>query len=594
MSAANRRHPPSGAEHPLRSAGWFAPRDVFGFIHRAALRSEGLSSAATEGRPIVGICSAWSELVNCNVHLRGLAEAVKRGVWQAGGVPLEFPSMSLSETLTKPTTMLYRNLAAIEVEETIRSSPLDAVVLLAGCDKTVPAQLMGAASADVPAIMLTGGPRQAAYFRGRRVGAGTDLWRYTEELRAGRMTDAEYAQLEEASSPSVGHCSEMGTASTMASLVEALGMSLHGAATAPAVGARRVALAERTGARAVDLARGGPAPSDVLSPAAFHNALTTLAALGGSTNAILHLLALARRVGVDLPLERFDEVAATTPILVDVQPVGSGLYEDLDRAGGVPALLARLGPLLELDAITVDGRTIGERTRDAEIHDAEVVRPLDAPLAPAGGLAVLRGSLAPDGAVIKAGAMAPQLRRHRGPALVFDDIHDLLARIDDPDLDVEPETVMVLRNCGPRGGAGMPEWGMLPIPRKLLERGVTDMVRISDARMSGTGFGAVVLHVAPESAAGGPLAAVRDGDQIELDVDARRIDLLVPAEELSARLASLAQRPPAYRRGYGRLHAEHVLQADEGADLAGFERDPEEPRGPTDPPGLLEGWISGW
>jgi dihydroxy-acid dehydratase len=575
-----------------RSSRWFAPRDVFGFIHRSALRSEGFSDAAISGRPVVGICNAWSELVHCNLHLRGLAAAVKRGVWQAGGLPLEFPTMSLGESLMKPTTMLYRNLAAIEVEETIRAYPLDAVVLLAGCDKTVPAQLMGAASADVPSIMLTGGPRQAAFFRGRRMGAGTDLWRYTEDLRAGRMTADEYAELELASAPSVGHCSEMGTASTMAALVEALGMSLSGAATAPAVGARRVMLAEETGRRAVELAREGIRPCDVLTADGFHNAVTVLAGIGGSTNAVLHLLAIARRVGVPLDLERVHEIAAKTPVIVDVQPVGDNLFEDLDRAGGVPAVLSELIPLLRTQALTVTGNSVGERIAGARAHDRSVVRTLAEPLASSGGLVVVRGSLAPSGALIKASAMHPELRRHRGRAVVFEDIHDLLARIDDPDLDVDATSVLVLRNSGPKGGPGMPEWGMLPIPQKLLRQGVTDMVRISDARMSGTGFGSVVLHVAPESAVGGPLLAVRDGDEIELDVDDRRLELVVPAEEIQRRIAERPPRPPAYSRGYGKLHGEHVLQADEGADLDGFARS-ERPDAP-EPYGLLEGWVSGW
>jgi dihydroxy-acid dehydratase len=583
-----------GGDGTDRSARWFAGQDVFGFIHRAALRSEGISDEAMRDRPIVGICNAWSELVNCNLHLRGLAETVKRGVWQAGGVPLEFPSLSLSENLTKPTTMLYRNLAAIEIEETIRSSPLDAVVLLAGCDKSVPAALMGAASADVPAIMLTGGPREAGHFRGRRVGAGTDLWHYTEDLRAGRMSEGEYAALEAASSPSVGHCSEMGTASTMAALVEALGMCLPNAATAPAVSARRVSLAERTGRSAVELAREGRCPSAVLTRDAFHNALTVLAALGGSTNAVLHLLALARRAGVALDLAEFDAVAARTPIIVDVQPVGAGLFEDLDRAGGIPAVLSELRNLLRLDALTVTGETLRDRLAGAAVHDRDVVRTIDHPVADRGGLVVLRGSLAPGGALLKAGAMSPRLRAHRGPAVVFENIDDLLARIDDPDLHVDEDSVLVLRNGGPKGAPGMPEWGMLPIPRKLLERGVDDMLRISDARMSGTGYGSVVLHVTPESAVGGPLLAVRTGDEIELDVDARRLELCVPSEEIEARIAATPLPAPRYTRGYGRLHLQHVLQADAGADLEGFERDPREPAGPAEPYGLLQGWISGW
>ena len=576
-----------------RSARWLAPQDVSGFIHRAALRSEGLGDASIRDRPVVGICNAWSELVNCNLHLRGLAEAVKRGVWQAGGLPLEFPTVSLSENLMKPTTMLYRNLMSMDVEETIRSSPLDAVVLLGGCDKTVPAQLMGAASVDVPAIALTGGPMQAAWFRGRRLGAGTDLWHYTNELRAGRMSTAEYAELEAASTPSPGHCGEMGTASTMASIVEAIGMALPGSAAIPAADARRAAMAEATGRRAVELAREDLRPSQILDARAFDNAIVTLVALGGSTNAVVHLLALAGRVGVDLDLGRFDELARVTPLLVNARPAGAHLYEDVFRAGGVPALLTELAPLLHLDARTVTGRSLGTEIAGATVHDRDVIRSLDAPLGPSGGLAVVRGSLAPDGAVLKVSAATPALLRHRGRAVVFDDVYDLAARIDDPGLDVDERSVAVLRGSGPQGGPGMPEWGMLPIPRKLLERGVTDMVRISDARMSGTGFGTVVLHVAPESAVGGPLAAVRDGDEIVLDIDDRRLDLLVPDDEVARRLTDGRRHERAYARGYGALFLEHVLQADTGADFDLLRR-----RAGDDaeqvPRGLLEGWVAGW
>ena len=585
--AASREVPVS-----LRSARWFAPRDLFGFLHRTALRSEGLSDASISGRPVVGIANSHSELVNCNLHFDALVEGVKRGVHQAGGLPLEFPTISLSEMLMKPTTMLYRNLMSMDVEEMIRSSPLDAVVLVGGCDKTVPAQLMGAASAGVPAIALTGGPMRPGNFRGRRIGAGTDIWRYTDDLRAGRMSAGEYAALEAATRPGVGHCSEMGTASTMATLSEALGMSLPGSAAVPATDARRGSLAEETGRRAVELARSGPRPADVLTLEAFENAVTVLAAVAGSTNAVLHLIALAGRLGVDLPLERFDEIAARTPVLSNVQPAGEYLFEDLQRAGGVTALLAELAPLLHLDALTVTGRTMGENIAGAETWDRDVLRSLEAPLQPAGGLAVLRGSLAPDGAVIKASAASADLLQHRGPALVFDGIDDLLARIDDPDLPVVPATVLVLRGVGPKGAPGMPEWGMLPIPRKLLAEGVTDMVRISDARMSGTGYGAVVLHTAPESAVGGPLGAVEDGDEILLDVSARRLELCVAPSEISRRLAERPIPDPPYRRGYGSIYLEHVLQADAGADFDVLRHRPGDAG--TEPHGLLEGWISGW
>jgi dihydroxy-acid dehydratase len=577
----------------LRSARWFESPGVGGFIHRAAIRSEGLSRAAFEGRPIVGICNSWSELVNCNVHFRALSEAVKRGVLQAGGLPLEFPTISLGENLMKPTTMLYRNLMAMDVEESIRSYPLDAVVLLGGCDKTVPAQLMGAASADVPAIMITGGPAEPAVFRGRQLGVGTDLWRLTDEFRAGRMTAEDYAELEAAAMPSVGHCNEMGTASTLTSLVEALGMALPGSASIPAVDARRYAAAEQTGRRAVELAPAGPRPSDLLTPAAFDNALTVLAALGGSTNAVIHLIALAGRLGVELPLERFDQIAGRTPLLANVRPSGEHLVEQLFHAGGVRALLAELAPLLDLDALTITGRTIGENVRDAQVEDRDVIASLEAPLGPTGAIVALRGTLAPDGAILKRSAASERLLRHRGRALVFEDVYDLAARIDSRDLDVDPDSVLVLQNAGPKGGPGMPEWGQLPIPAKLLRRGVTDMVRISDARMSGTAFGTVVLHVAPESAVGGPLAAVASGDPVVLDVDARRLDLDIPPADLRRRLERLTPAEPKYRRGYGALYLERVLQANEGCDFDFLRRrDGEETS--REPLGLLSGWVGGW
>jgi len=563
-------------------------------LHRASVKAEGFSAAAVDGRPVIGICNSWSELVHCNAHLRGLAQAVKRGVLAAGGLPLEFPTISLSENLMKPTTMLYRNLMSMDVEETIRAHPLDAIVLLAGCDKTVPAQLMGAASAGVPAIMLTGGPGQAAYFHGRELGVGTDLWEYTAEYRAGRLPKAEYAELEAALIPSVGHCNELGTASTLAGVVEALGMALPGTAAIPAVDARRAAAAERTGRRAVELAGGELAPERILTPAAFDNAITLLMALGGSTNAVIHLLALAGRVGVDLDLERFDEISRRTPVLANLRPSGDHLFADLFRVGGVPAVLRELSPLLDLDATLISGETLGAALENvAEGVDGEVVAPLSAPRHPQGGLTVLEGNLAPSGAVIKHVAASPELLQHRGRALVFEHMDDMIERIDEPDLPVEADSVMVLKNAGPRGAPGFPEWGMLPMPQKLLERGVRDMVRISDARMSGTAFGTVVLHIAPEAAAMGPLAAVEDGDEIVLDVERRRLDLALPDEEIKRRLDLLPEPQPLYRRGYGAIYLEHVLQADEGADFDFLRAVPGEPT-VTEPLGLLDGWIGGW
>jgi len=577
---------------PLRSRRWFAGRDVPGFLHRTALRAEGLSSLSIEGRPVIGICNSQSELVNCNVHFHALANAVKRGVLQAGGLPLEFHTISLGEQLMKPTTMLYRNLMAMDVEECLRSYPLDAVVLIGGCDKTIPAQLLGAASADVPAIALSGGPATPAVFHGRSLGVGTDLWRYTDQLRAGEMTHAEYDELEAASSPSVGHCPEMGTASTMAALLEGLGMALPGSATAPAVDARRYHWGEETGRRAVDVAREGLRPSAILTAAAFENAITLLVGLGGSVNAVLHLLALAGRVAVDLPLSRFDEIARRTPVVTDVRPVGGQLVEELFHAGGVPEVLHELAPLLDLDALTITGRSLGASLPPRRAQRSEVIRSLDAPVRPPGGLAVLHGSLAPSGALVKPSVADPRQLQHRGPALVFDGIEDLGARIDDPGLSVDPDTVLVLRNVGPRGGPGMPEWGQLPIPQKLLRAGTRDMLRISDARMSGTAFGAAILHVAPEAAVGGPLALVRDGDQIELDLSQRRLDLCVAEEDLARRRTKWSPPPPAYERGYGALYLDHVLQADQGCDfdfLRGRSADPEQ-----EPLGILSGWIGGW
>jgi dihydroxy-acid dehydratase len=577
----------------LRSARWFEGDDVPAFVHRTALRAEGFATADFEGRPVVGICNSWSELVNCNVHFRALANSVKRGVLQAGGFPLEFPTMSLGEQLMKPTTMLYRNLMAMDVEESLRAHPLDAVVLIAGCDKTVPAQLLGAASADVPAIMLTGGPATPAVFRGKEIGVGTDLWEYTDDLRAGRMSRAEYDELEAASGPSAGHCPEMGTASTLAAVVEGLGMTLPGAAAAPAVDSRRYQVADAIGRRAVELANEVIRPSQILTAAAFDNAIAVLLAVGGSTNAVIHLLALAGRCGVELELERFDEISRRVPLLADVRPSGEHLVEQLFHAGGVPALMKELEPLLEREALTITGRTVGENLEQVRrSDDRTVIAALEDPVKPPEGLVVVRGSLAPGGAVIKASAADPDLLVHRGPALVFDGIDDVIARIDDPELEVDAETVMVLRGCGPVGAPGMPEWGAVPIPQKLLEQGVRDMVRVSDARMSGTAYGAVALHVSPEGALSGPLAAVRTGDTISLDVPNRRLDLEVPAAEIEARLAAWTPPPPRYTRGYGALFLEHVEQADRGCDfdfLRGRSEDPE-----AEPYGVLRGMIGGW
>jgi dihydroxy-acid dehydratase len=554
--------------HDLRSRNWFGRKDLDGFAHRSWLKTEGFSDLVFDGRPVVGIANSWSELTNCNAHLRQVAEAVKRGVWSAGGFPLEFPVISLGEVLMKPTTMLFRNLMAMDVEECIRAYPLDAVVLLAGCDKTTPAMLMGAASADVPAVMVTGGPMLRGRWREEELGSGTDLWRLWGEHRAGRLTEEELCEAESCMSRSAGHCMVMGTASTMASMVEALGTTLPGNAAIPAPDSRRLALAELSGRRTVEMARaGGPKPSEILTAAAFDNAIRALMAIGGSTNAIIHLLALAGRVGVPLTLRRFDELSRTTPFLLNVRPSGKYLMEDFFHAGGLPVVLRHLLPLLHGEAPTVNGRTLGDNVREARCWNEDVIRPLEPPLRPEGGLVILTGNLCPDGAVLKQSAASEHLLRHRGRAVVFEDHEDLHRRIDDPAVPIDPTSVLVLKHVGPKGAPGMPEWGAAPIPARLLRQGVKDMVRISDARMSGTSYGTVVLHVAPESAVGGPLALVRDGDEIELDVARRSLTLRLEDAELARRRAAWAPRPPQFERGYGRLFLDHVLQADQGCDF---------------------------
>jgi len=561
------RNVPLGGNSSRRSTEWFERDDLDGFLHRSWLKAEGFTDEAFRGKPVIGICNSWSELVNCNVHLRALAEAVKRGVLQAGGFPLEFPVMSLGEALMKPTTMLYRNLMAMDVEESIRSNPLDGVVLLTGCDKTNPASIMGAASANVPAIVVTGGPMLNGHWRGRELGSCSDCWYFHEELRAGRLTAAEWTEIEGSMSRSHGHCMTMGTASTMACMTEALGLTLPGGAAIPAVDARRYGLAEEAGRRIVDLVAADVKPSDLLTSDAFENAIRTLHAVSGSTNAVIHLIAYAGRVGIDLPLRRFDELSASTPWLVNLKPAGERLMEDFYYAGGLPAVMAEIADLLHLDAPTASGRTVGENIAGAEILDPAVIATAAQPLQPHGSLVVLTGSLCPDGAVMKISAAEPGLLQHVGRAVVFENVHDLAARIDDPSLDVDAESVLVLRNAGPVAVPGMPEWGHLPIPAKLLKKGVTDLVRISDARMSGTSYGAVVLHVAPEAAVGGPLAVVEDGDPIRLDVAARTLDLLVDEAELARRRAGWSPPAPKDDRGYRRLYEEHVLQANEGCDF---------------------------
>jgi len=552
----------------LRSRNWFAPKNLDGFMHRAYLKAEGFSDAVFDGRPVIGICNSWSELNNCNAHLRQVAEAVKRGVWSAGGFPLEFPVISLGEILMKPTTMLFRNLMAMDVEECIRAYPLDSVVLLAACDKTTPAMLMGAASADVPAIMVTGGPMLRGMWCNQELGSGTDARKMWAQRRAGEITDEVMAEVEACLSRSTGHCMVMGTASTMAAMAETLGLALPGNAAIPAADSRRLALAEMSGRRAVEMALArGPKPSEVLTAAAFDNAIRADMALGGSTNAIVHLVALAGRAGIPLPLRRFDELSRTTPLLANVRPSGKHLMEDFYYAGGVPAVLRELLPMLDGNARSVNGKTLRENVADAPCHDSDIVRPLSLPLQPEGGTVILTGNLCPGGAVLKQSAASPHLMVHRGRAVVFEDHLDLERRIDDPSLPIDENSVLVLKQAGPKGGPGMPEWGAAPVPARLLKAGVKDMVRISDARMSGTSYGTVVLHVTPESAVGGPLALVKQGDEIELNVPERRLTLRVPDEQIAQRRAAWKPRPDGLTSGYLRMFLDHVLQADEGVDF---------------------------
>lgn len=558
--------PPSSPPGPLRSASFFAEPGVAGFTHRAFTKAMGYDEVDM-ARPLIGICNTFSELNNCHSNLRELADAVKRGVLMAGGFPLEFPTISLGEIFLTPTSMLQRNLAAMDTEEMIRAQPLDGVVLLVNCDKTTPAALMGACSADIPTIVLSGGPALNGWFRGQMLGACTDCRRMTTEYHAGTLTAETYRLAEDNVFRSKGHCMVMGTASTMNSILEALGIGLPGTGATPAVDARRIRLAEHTGRAIVDVVARNHRPSDLLTRQAFENAITLLCALGGSTNAVVHLPAIAGRLGIDLPLDLFDQISRRTPVIANLRPSGTHQMEDLFYAGGIPAILRELLPLLHGDTMTVTGRTLAENVQHAEVQNADIIRALSNPLQAEGGLAILRGNLAPDGAVIKHSAATPALLQHRGPALVFRDVDDLRARLDDPDLPVTPTSVLVLQNSGPVGGPGMPEIGNLPIPKKLLQQGVRDMVRISDARMSGTAYGAIVLHVAPESAVGGPLALVRDGDEIELDVAGRRLQLHVDDAELARRRAAWQPPAPAYRRGYGQLYLRHVTQAPQGADF---------------------------
>jgi dihydroxy-acid dehydratase len=555
-------------EEPVRSQQWYAGNDRNAYIHRAWMR-RGLPEGAFDGRPHIAIANTASDLTPCNMHLDEVARSVKDGIWSAGGIPLELPVMSLGETQVRPTAMLWRNLAAMSIEEMIRANPVDGVVLLGGCDKTIPSLLMGAASVDLPAVVVPGGPMLTGDFHGRPLGCGTDVWRLSEEVRAGTLSEAEFLRSESAMIRSKGHCNTMGTASTMAVMAEALGMTRTGIAGTPAPDSRLLEQAHATGGLIVDMVAADRRPSAVMTSGAFRNAIVALAATGGSTNAVLHLLAIAGRLGVGLDLQDFDTIGSGVPLLVDLQPAGRFLMDDLFRAGGLLAVLREVADLLDPDAVTVDGRTLVSHLEGAQAWDRDVIRPRADPLLPEAGIAVLRGNLAPDGAVVKPAAASAHLLRHRGRAVVFDSIEDMHARIDDPALDVDEDSVLVLRGCGPRGYPGMPEVGNMPLPSKLLAKGVRDMVRVSDARMSGTAYGTVVLHVAPEAAADGPLGRVRDGDPVVLDVPGRRLDVDVPAGELAARPPAAAAASSFARptRGWERLYVEHVLQAPLGADL---------------------------
>jgi dihydroxy-acid dehydratase len=553
---------------PMRSTEWYRGTSRNAYIHRAWMR-RGLPADAFDGRPHIAIANTASDLTPCNAHLDEVAVSVKQGIWEGGGVPLNLPVMSLGETQVRPTAMLWRNLAAMATEEMLRANPIDGVVLLGGCDKTIPSLLMAAASVDLPAVVVPGGPMLTGHFRGVALGCGTDVWRLSEEVRAGSVAEEDFLRSESAMIRSRGHCNTMGTASTMACLTETLGMTLPGVAGTPAPDSGLLEAAQRTGRLAVDLVRAGRRPSTVLSRGSFLNAIVALAAIGGSTNAVLHLLAVAGRLGVELTLDDFDRTGRGVPLLVDLQPAGRHLMDDFHRAGGLLAVLREVSDLLDPGALTVTGAPLVEHLGGAGSWDPAVIRPRGEPLLADAGIAVLRGNLAPDGAIIKPAAASAQLLRHRGRAVVFDSIEELHARIDDPDLDVDEESVLVLRGCGPRGYPGMPEVGNMPLPSRLLGRGIRDMVRISDARMSGTAYGTVVLHVAPEAAAGGTLGLVRAGDPIVLDTPARRLDLDVPIEELRRRQPPEAARRSFAdpRRGWERLYVDHVLQADRGADL---------------------------
>ncbi|HTY68006.1 MAG TPA: L-arabinonate dehydratase [Alphaproteobacteria bacterium] len=564
--------PPKTKPEELRSHRWYGVQDLRSFGHRSRTKQQGFTDQDYAGKPVIAIINTWSEANPCHAHFKMRAEEVKRGIWQAGGFPMEMPAISLGESLMKPSTMMYRNFLAMETEELLRANPADGAVLLGGCDKTVPGLLMGAISMNIPAIFVPAGPMLRGNWRGNTLGSGTDTWKYWAEKRAGNLDDEAWTEIEDGIARSFGTCMVMGTASTMAAAAEALGMSLPGASSIPAADSAHARMASMSGRRIVEMVWQDLKPSDICTTKAFENAVRVAMSLGGSTNAIVHLIAMAGRAGAALDLDKFDALSRSTPHLGNIRPAGKYLMEDFYYAGGLRALMARLADLLNRDCITVSGKTIRENVEGAGVYNDDVIRPRNEPLNSEGGLAVLRGNLCPNGAVIKPAAMEPQFLKHTGRAIVFKNYNDMAARIDDPNLPATKDSVLVLQNGGPLGAPGMPEWGQLPIPKKLLQQGVRDMVRISDSRMSGTSYGACVLHVAPESYVGGPLALVKDGDMIELDVPGRKLTLKIDDAELQRRRAAWTAPPPHYTRGYGQLHAQHVLQADKGCDFDFLQR----------------------
>ena len=558
---------PRKSAQDLRSRRWLGVDDLRAFGHRARLRQGGFDAADWQGKPVIGIINTWSDINFCHTHLRSRAEDVKRGIWEAGGFPVELPAMSLSEPFVKPSTMLYRNFLAMECEELLRSHPIDGAVLLGGCDKTTPALIMGAISMGIPSIFVPAGPQLRGNWRGQHLGSGSDAWKYWDERRAGRISEAEWAELEGSIARSFGTCMVMGTAATMMAIAEALGLSLPGASSIPASDSAHPRMCSAAGRRIVEMVWDDLTPQRILTLAGFENAIRVHMAMGGSTNAIIHVVAMARRAGLKLDMARFDEISREAPVIANIRPSGSLLMEDFYYAGGLRGLMHELREMLDLDCLTITGKTLGENIAGAQVYAPDVIRPLSNPISSASATAVLTGNLAPRGCVMKPSAAEPRLQKHRGKVIAFEDYNEMAREVEREDLDVSPDHILVLKNAGPKGGPGMPEWGMLPIPRKLVKQGVRDMLRISDARMSGTSYGACILHVAPESFVGGPLAFVHTGDEIEVDVPARRIHLRVSDEELARRRSAWTPPAPRYPRGYGALYAQHIGQADEGCDF---------------------------